>query len=199
VLSRHPTGTSNQRGINIVDSYRKIIEVSIKLMSEKGYKGTSLRMIADKVGLKTASIFHHFKEKELIANDGSLSGCEKLKEFFKMHMGYVARQGDVLKVYLSEFRYLSKRNRKKYLEGRRHYTNMVEQIVKEACEENPDRFKGLDPLIVAHGVFGMCNWAVFWYRRNGRMSLDEMSDQLFQMTIFSCSLTKSGSTINTYP
>ena len=86
-----------------MDNYRKIIEVSIRLMGEKGYRGTSLQMIADKVGIKKASIFHHFETKEsillailqetvphtthdlmLIANDDSLSGCEKLEKFLRM-------------------------------------------------------------------------------------------------------------------
>lgn len=187
------------------DNHRKIIEVATKLMSEKGYEGTSLQMIADKVGITKASIFHHFEKKEaillailhdvvppvtidlmLIVTNDSLNGCEKLKELIRMHMGYIAERGDVLKVYLTEFRHLSKGHKEKHLESRRLYTDLVLQIVKEAREENFGQFQGLDPVIVANSLLGMCNWAVIWYRKNGRMSLDEISDQLFQMTTFAC-------------
>ncbi|MBW1850357.1 MAG: TetR family transcriptional regulator [Deltaproteobacteria bacterium] len=193
-----------------MDNRRKIIEVAIKLMSENGYEGTSLQMISDKVGIKKASIFHHFEKKEailvailketipsatynlmLLVNNDSLNGCEKLKEFIRIHMGIIAEEGDVLKVYLTEFRHLSKGHKKKYLDTRRLYTDLVIRIVKEAREENSDRFEGLDPGIVANGLLGMCNWAVIWYKKNGRMSLEEISAQMFQMTKFSCLLEKN--------
>jgi AcrR family transcriptional regulator len=188
-----------------MDNYRKIIEVAIKLMGEKGYNGTSLQMIAEKVGIKKASIFHHFDKKEaillailqevlpsvtydlmLLENDSTISGSEKLKKFFRMHLEQVAKHGDVLKVYLTEFRNLSKRNREKYLDSRRLYTDLVTQIVREACKEDQNLFKGLDPSIVANGILGMCNWAVIWFKSDGTMSIEEISEQLFQLTKFSC-------------
>ncbi len=190
--------------MKVVSNYEKIIEVATKLMSEKGYYGTSLQMIADKVGIKKASIFHHFEKKEaillailqktvpsathdlmLLANNHSLSGSEKLKKLIRMHMQFIAEQGDVLRVYLSEFRHLSKHNKKNYLDSRRLYTKLVVQIVKEAREEDLDRFEILDPVIIANGILGMCNWAVFWFKKDGRLALEEISDQLFQMTKFS--------------
>lgn len=192
-----------------MDNRRKIIEVAIKLMSENGYEGTSLQMISDKVGIKKASIFHHFEKKEailvailketipsathnlmLLVNNDRLNGCEKLKEFIRMHMAIIAEQGDVLKVYLTEFRHLSRDRKKKYLDTRRLYTDLVKRIVMEAQEENSDQFEGVDPGIVANGILGMCNWAVIWYQKNGRMSLDEISAQMFQMTKFSCLIKK---------
>ncbi len=44
----------------------KIMEVSLLLFSEKGFKGTSIREIAKMVGIKGASIYNHFKSKEEI-------------------------------------------------------------------------------------------------------------------------------------
>lgn len=43
---------------------QKIIEESLKLFSEKGYEGVSMREIASAVGIKGASIYNHFKGKE---------------------------------------------------------------------------------------------------------------------------------------
>ena len=40
---------------------QKIIEESLKLFSEKGYEGVSMREIASAVGIKGASIYNHFK------------------------------------------------------------------------------------------------------------------------------------------
>lgn len=43
---------------------QKILEESLKLFSEKGYEGVSMREIAAAVGIKGASIYNHFSGKE---------------------------------------------------------------------------------------------------------------------------------------
>ena len=41
-----------------------ILNKSLKLFSDKGYEGVSMRDIASEVGIKAASIYNHFKGKE---------------------------------------------------------------------------------------------------------------------------------------
>lgn len=50
--------------INISETKLKIMEVSLGLFSENGFKGTSVREIAKIVGIKGASIYNHFDSKE---------------------------------------------------------------------------------------------------------------------------------------
>ena len=42
----------------------KITEAALTLFAEKGYKGTSVKNIADAVGIKDASLYNHFKSKQ---------------------------------------------------------------------------------------------------------------------------------------
>jgi len=42
----------------------KILKVSSDLFSELGYKGTSVRKIADKIGIKQSALYNHFDNKE---------------------------------------------------------------------------------------------------------------------------------------
>lgn len=44
----------------------KITEEALILFAEKGYKGTSVKNIADAVGIKDASLYNHFKSKQEI-------------------------------------------------------------------------------------------------------------------------------------
>ena len=44
----------------------KITEEALILFAQKGYKGTSVKNIADAVGIKDASLYNHFKSKQEI-------------------------------------------------------------------------------------------------------------------------------------
>lgn len=44
----------------------QIIEIAIKLFSEKGYDNTSIQDIAEKLGMTKGAIYHHFKSKHEI-------------------------------------------------------------------------------------------------------------------------------------
>ena len=46
------------------DTRARIIEVSLELFSEHGYEQTSLREIADRLGVTKAALYYHFKTKD---------------------------------------------------------------------------------------------------------------------------------------
>ena len=52
-----------------MNTKQKIFETAIKLFSEKGYKGTSIREIVIKVGIKESSLYNHFSSKKEILNE----------------------------------------------------------------------------------------------------------------------------------
>ncbi|GLI55705.1 hypothetical protein PM10SUCC1_12190 [Propionigenium maris DSM 9537] len=64
-LGVEDTVVNNDENINSETKIR-IMEESLSLFSEKGFKGTSVREIAKRVGIKGASIYNHFKSKEEI-------------------------------------------------------------------------------------------------------------------------------------
>ncbi len=49
-----------------MDTKAKAIEAALKLFAENGYKGTSVKQIAEAVGIKDASLYKHFKSKQEI-------------------------------------------------------------------------------------------------------------------------------------
>lgn len=57
---------NNIKNETINETKIKILEVSLELFSKQGFKGTTIRQIANEVGIKGASIYNHFGGKEEI-------------------------------------------------------------------------------------------------------------------------------------
>jgi AcrR family transcriptional regulator len=45
------------------ETRRRLLDVALDLFAERGYDGTSLQMIADKVGVTKAAVYYHFRTK----------------------------------------------------------------------------------------------------------------------------------------
>lgn len=58
--------SSTQKGRKVVE---RILHVSKKLLLERGYQGTSTRLIAKEVGITQGNLYFHFKTKEDILLD----------------------------------------------------------------------------------------------------------------------------------
>lgn len=180
--------------------HRKLLDATTDLMNEKGYHGTSIQMIADKVGVSKSTIFYHFKNKEgillailedfvppatnalmLVAKNNELTGTEKLIEFIRLHMHQVETSGDVLRLYLRESRFFGAENRAIYKESQRAYAHLLIDIIRQIQKENNLAFKGLDPKVIGYSILGMCNSAVAWFNTNGKIGIDELATELYRM------------------
>ncbi len=47
-------------------SRQAILEAALELFSSQGYRGTSIREIAERAGISTGNVYHHFADKETI-------------------------------------------------------------------------------------------------------------------------------------
>ncbi|MEV0236730.1 TetR family transcriptional regulator [Nonomuraea sp. NPDC050786] len=68
------------------DTRSRIQEVALRLFTEQGYEATSLREIAEELGVTKAALYYHFKTKDdIVASlvDGRLAQLDELLEWFK--------------------------------------------------------------------------------------------------------------------
>lgn len=183
------------------NTYDKLIASAIEIMSYEGYAGTSIGMVASKVGISKSTVIHYFKSKEgmllailenflpaqidefkPILNSDSLSGVEKLHQFLKHHMKMVAERKDVLSINLRDTKYLSGNNRVVYQEQQRTYEDQVIRIIKQIQKEGPV-FDGLDPVITAKAIIGMCNYACIWFKEGGEYNIDDIAELMFKLLL----------------
>ena len=182
------------------DNYHKILNATMELMLERSYHGTSVQMIADKVHVSKSTIFHYFKTKEgirlalfedfvpsatnkllLIVRNKQLPGMEKLRKIIQLHLYQVSTNGDVLRLYLRESRFISKNNKEICKDSQRTYADLIIDVIRQVQKENRQAFTNLDPASVTYSILGMCNSAVIWFDKNGKIGVDALADQMYRM------------------
>ena len=179
----------------------EIISVACSLFSRKGYSATSLKEIADQVGLHKTSLFHYFKNKEEIlmevmdkglreyvdvldepAIDPNLDAEQKLRIALERQVSVICKYKDYINVGLNEIKSLTPKNREKYNTKRKQYGKRFEKIIQEIQGHNgPALFKDLNFKIVNLGILGMCNWIINWYKEDGPLGPKEISEIFFSV------------------
>ena len=178
----------------------KILSVAAHLISKEGYTGVSLQEIANKVGLHKSSLFHYIKNKEelllLIFNksyeevnrtlkeinvDISLEPEEKLKKAIDSHLTLLIEHFDSTNIFLHQIKRLPKKNQSIFLKERKEYEKNFQKIIVEMKRKG--YFEGLDKQIVTLGLLGMLNWVPVWFRRDGRLTIKEISNIFYRLIV----------------
>ena len=159
-----------------------------------------MRDIAEAVGINKGSLYSYIKSKEdllipvfeqaqgvlttqieqIAANEG-WSPTEKLRRAIHAHVTAVADNLDVLTVYLSEWRQLASESLATNRRQRETYAQLFHQILRDGMASG--EFRPMDTRIVMLGMIGMCNYLFRWYREDGRLSPDQIADELMEMVM----------------
>jgi len=115
-----------------------------------------------------------------IINNNRLEPEEKLKEAFENHLALLIKYSDNVTIYLNELGNLSKKNQLIYLNKRKKYGEEFQKIVVELKKKG--YFEGLNEKIIVLGLLGMLNLVVKWYKKDGPLTINEISN-IFYRTI----------------
>lgn len=177
----------------------EILDAAARLFKEKGFHATSMRDIADAVGMQKGSLYYHIASKEellfrishdainaVIARleaiaEAPLSPTEKLRQAIENHVLTLCERLDLLSVFLRESKTLTAEQQAQILERRKRYEELFESILEEGIAAG--EFRAVDVPIVASGLLGMLNWMHQWYRPDGRLSPQQIAAIFVDLTL----------------
>lgn len=187
-----------------------IMEVAVKLFSEHGYTGTTMRDIAAAVGVLPGSLYAHIESKDTllleIVTDGisrflgiegaikdtATTAVEKLRAAILWHVDVVAKDPERTLVVFHQWRFLEEPNRTTALVMRRRYADAFFRIIeqgKASAEFSPH----LDTRVSVFGILGALNWVPEWFDPKGSMPATEIADRLADTLILGLGNTASWS------
>ena len=169
-----------------------IIEAATRIFSERGYHAASMSDIADAVGIRKASLYHHVRKKEdllfaihealvdelidetMAVSSSSASPEEKVRQLLHVTMRFIGDNREGVTVFLSERHAVTGERWQALVIKRDFYERMVTQIITEG--RSSGAFVDLPPEIVTKALLGMANWGYTWFQKDGPLTADEVAE-----------------------
>ena len=172
----------------------QILAASAALFRTKGYAVTTVRDIAQALGIEASSLYSHVKSKEEIleticftmadkflqgieeVNDIYFNATEKLRMAILNHVKLLTNNRDASAVFLHDWRHLSEPRLSDFKQLRDRYENGFYQIMDDG--EKEDVFDDVDKKFAVLTILASVNWVNEWYSADGKMSPDEIATHL---------------------
>jgi AcrR family transcriptional regulator len=178
----------------------EIYEHATRLFAERGFAGTSLRDIADAVGITRTALYHYVKSKDEVlatlvteVTDGPMNALnemaarpdldpvEKLREVVRIVVGRRTTQPERFRLLIRSESELPAELVDAYRESRRAVLRTVVAVIEDGVRIG--KFRPVDCRVAALGVIGMCNWVAWWFHPGGRDAPDDVIDLLADMAV----------------
>ncbi len=175
---------------------KELVTTAARLFREHSFDRTTVRMLASETGLKSGSLFHHFKDKEEILHavieDGLQRSLETVKhetektpqieqKLYALIYGHLktllGSKKDAHIVSITEWKSLSRESRQHLIMLRDEYEQYWQKIIDSAVSEGI--LKG-DPHLLRLFILGSLNWTIQWYKPSQNKSIEDIAKQYYQ-------------------
>lgn len=178
----------------------RILHAAARLFRKRGYNGTTVRDIAEEVGILSGSLFYHFKTKQEmlldIMREAALSIClraeaiidhaspplEQLRELIRLEIESVTNENrkDYHGVLFFEWREVPEAIKPEFTRLRKRYRRTWLGVLERCQAEGKLRCEPDAAILVLHGALGN---VMTWYTPSGRYSTEEFGDILARLVL----------------
>ncbi len=165
------------------------------MFARDGYAAVSMRAIAGEVGVQAGALYNYTPDKQSLLFDlmrghmtdlldrmpksTSTAPLTRLQAFVDFHIQFHVDRPDEVFIAYMELRNLTPENFTKIEALRRTYEDQLETILKAGVAEKV--FEVADTKIATLAVIAMLTGVNTWFRAAGRLSLEEVTAQYWDM------------------
>jgi AcrR family transcriptional regulator len=168
-----------------------LLREAARLFVEKGFAATTTRDIAEAVGMRSGSPFYHFRSKQELLKAVIIGGLEAghdrlrlatehitdpegcLRAMVRAHLGNLLEGECPAPMLLGETRALDATDRAEIAAAFDRYQHPWQAALDQLAAAG--KLASAAPPVRLL-LFGMLNWTTQWYRADGALSLDELTD-----------------------
>ncbi len=180
-----------------VQKLEEVLIVAESLFAQRGYEATSVRDIADALGLQAGSLYAHIESKDDLLHqiltraadrffaakkpivESDLVPIEKLRRLMLAHVQVITNDLNAAAVYSTEWRHLTEPRYSEFAARRDEYEHMVRTMVRNCIREGT--FGDVDEKFASLLILSSMNWIYQWYKADGPMTPDDIARKLTDM------------------
>lgn len=177
----------------------QIEEKATRLFRERGYAATSMRDLAQVLGIEAASLYSHIKSKEEILQKICFRMADEFFEAWKdvetasenyadqmekaaiAHVKVITNNTDASAVFFNEWRHLSEPYLSDFLKMREDYEGRFINIIEKGMTAG--EFQTVDSKFMMLAILSSLNWTHNWYKPNGGLSPKEVAKKLSNLIL----------------
>lgn len=178
----------------------RTISVAAELFYDRGYENTSLDSIAERMNVTKPFIYAHFASKaellaeicargiasalaalESVLTQPAGSPTERLAEVGRRFVAAVLNSQRHIAIFAREEKNLAPEDFRRISQMRRDFDAKLVKLLDEGVAAR--EFNLPDTRMAALAIGGMVSWAYVWYRPEGRLTLEQTSDELTHLIL----------------
>ncbi|MET0442992.1 MAG: TetR/AcrR family transcriptional regulator [Pseudorhodoplanes sp.] len=182
--------------------YREVRDAAARSFAEKGYLGASLKDIADRLGIRAASLYYYLPSKDAalaaVCEHGITSFIGNLRNIIESNQPAVEKvravianqlsplrkdpDGDYIRVFLRHRHELSELARKRMVALAREFQLLVENVFAEGVAKGEFR-RELNPQLAMLALLGLCNSVIGARSMPRAVTIDNLIEEYSEIFI----------------
>lgn len=182
--------------------YREVLDSVATAFAEKGYLGASTKDIAERLGIRAASLYYYLPSKEAalaaVCEVGIKSFIENVRTILASSMPATEKvravivnqlsplrthpDADYIRVFLRHRHELPEESRRHVVDLSREFQKLVEQIFIDGILAGEFR-NDLNPQLTTFALLGLCNSVIGARVLPGSTTIDDFVDEYFRLVI----------------
>jgi AcrR family transcriptional regulator len=170
-----------------------------EIFHRKGFDGTSMDDIARALQITKAGLYYYIKGKEdllfaimtyamdwlarevITPAQAVADPEERLRLIIQRHGRELMEGPRSMSILSDEVAALSPRHRRQIVNRKRAYLGLIRDTLKELRDQG--RLSSVDPTVAAFSVIGTLMWLPRWYKPEGCLSSDQISDEITRIVL----------------
>ena len=171
-----------------------ILEKAAVMFREKGFSATSMRDLAESVGIEAASLYNHIQSKSQILQeivfraaddcnqhldkltDENAACSVKIESIIRFHVQMMLNRFEDYHVMTHEWIHLSEPHLSNFINQRRTYVQKLESIVDECIQKK--EFKPILPYVAVLTILSAVRGLEFWHRSQKKITPAELEENM---------------------
>lgn len=178
----------------------EILEAASRLFYENGYGHVGMRLIADTVGVRAATLYHHFKSKDDMLfqialgvtqsfierilptlEEASGSRADRLKAFLRQHIIFRWQRRFWISTTLRDLRALPINQQEEVVGYLRHYQDTLRDFVQVGVDTG--EFSAPNGTLAGFALIGMIHSINDWFQANGDLTIEAVAELYADMAV----------------